>query len=313
MAANVETMFYAGETPWHGLGVQVEHAMSSANALELAGLNWTVSKREIQTVDGFEVPGFYATVRDSDNKPLGVVKDRYQVVQNSEAFAFVDNLLGEGVTYETAGSLNGGKRVWLLAKTESANILGDTVDPYLVFSNSHDGSGAVQVAVTPIRVVCQNTLTLALSTAKRTWSARHSGSIGSKMLEAEQTLGLTRKYIASLNEQADLLTQIVVPAPAFVEFLHAMLPYPKNEGEMTDLVKNRIDKEREFLSEIYNNKDDIQRFKGTAWGVLNAVADFVPHVAPRRNSKTIQDKRFQAIVDGSKNGLMERACKYYNV
>ena len=312
--AIVETGMYVGAVPpWCNMGTSVEHAMSSANALELAGLNWTVSKREIQTVDGFEVPGFYATVRDSDNKPLGVVKERYKVVQNADAFAFVDNLLGEGVTYETAGSLGGGKRVWLLAKTESANILGDVVEPYLVFSNSHDGSGAVQVAVTPIRVVCQNTLTLALSSAKRTWSAKHNGTISSKMLEAEETLGLTKKYLTSLAEKADVLTQIAVPTPAFIEFLHTMLPYPKGEAEMTELVKSRIDRERDFLSEIYNNKEDIQRFKGTAWGVMNAVADFVPHIAPRRMSNTIQEKRFEAIVDGSKNGLIERACKYYNV
>lgn len=313
MSSAVETMFYAGEPVWHGLGIQVEHAMSSANALELAGLDWTVSKRELKTIDGFEVPGFYATVRDSDNKPLGVVKERYKVVQNRDAFSFVDNLLGEGVQYETAGSLSGGKRIWLLAKTETADILGDKVEPYLVFSNSHDGSGAVQVALTPIRVVCQNTLTLALSGAKRVWSARHDGNINNKIAEAQHTLELTKNYMATLAEKADILTQIVVPNPAFIEFVHAMLPYQKAEEEMTDRMKEVVDRERDLLVGIYNTKEDLQRFRGTAWGVLNAVADFVPHVAPRRNSNTFKEKRFESIVDGNKNGMIERACKYYNV
>lgn len=109
MAADVETMFYTREKPWHGLGVKVADALSSAEALAASGLGWKVVQKEILTEDGEPVPGFKANVRDSDEKVLGIVSDRYRVVQNEEAFAFTDRLLGEGVRYETAGSLNGGK------------------------------------------------------------------------------------------------------------------------------------------------------------------------------------------------------------
>ena len=100
-------------------------------------------------------------MRDKDRKVLGVVSDRYKIVQNEEAFAFTDTLLGEGVRYETAGSLQGGKKVWMLAHLPHEYIIsGERISPYLVFFNSHDGSGAIKAAITPIRVVCQNTLNL---------------------------------------------------------------------------------------------------------------------------------------------------------
>ena len=153
MAANVETMFFVREKPWHGLGVKVADALSSADALAASGLDWEVVQQPIRTEEGTPVPGFKANVRDLDGKVLWIVSDRYRVVQNREAFAFTDKLLGEGVRYETAGSLNGGRKVWVLARMPREYImLGDRVSPYLVFSNTHDGSGAIRVAMTPVRV-----------------------------------------------------------------------------------------------------------------------------------------------------------------
>ena len=177
MAANVETMFSVREKPWHCLGVVVEEAPSSEEALRLAGLDWRVVQKSLYTNSGL-VDGYKANVRESDNTVLGVVTDRYKVVQNTEAFAFTDNLLGEGVKYETAGSLQGGKKVWILARLPREYIMsGERITPYLVFSNTHDGSGAVKVAITPVRVVCNNTLNLALSTANRCFSMVHTGDI----------------------------------------------------------------------------------------------------------------------------------------
>ena len=182
MAANVESMFYVRETPWHGLGTRVMEAPDSEEALKLAGLNWKVRQEPIYTDNNLLIPGYKANVRDLDNKVLGVVTDRYKVVQNDEAFAFTDGLLGEGVRYETAGSLLDGRKVWILARMPREFIInGEQISPYLVFSNTHDGSGAIKVAVTPIRVVCNNTLNLALSTARRSWSMIHTGDIQGKM------------------------------------------------------------------------------------------------------------------------------------
>ena len=169
MAAEVETMFYTREKPWHGLGTMVLEAPDSQAVLELAGLDWSVIQKSIETQDGITISEFKANLRDMDNRVLGVVTDRYKVVQNWEAFAFTDGLLGEGVRYETAGSLQEGRRTWLLAKLPQRYIIsGDEIAPYLVFMNSHVGTGSIKPAMTPIRVVCMNTLNLALSTARYT-------------------------------------------------------------------------------------------------------------------------------------------------
>lgn len=306
MPANVESMFYAGETPWHGLGVEVKEAQSSKDALRLSGLDWEVNSRDIQVANGSIVDGYKANVRSSDNKVLGIVTDRYKIVQNVDAFAFTDMLLGEGVKYETAGSLSDGKRIWMLAKMETTKICGDDVEPYLVFTNSHDGTGAVKVALTPIRVVCQNTLTAAISGAKRTWSAKHCGDIQNKLDDARNTLFLVNKYMNALQEESDKLTQIVVPNPLFLEYLNKMFPIHSDASERQ--IAN-IEYQKNCITNIYENKDDIKKFKGTAWGVINAVADFIPHVKPLRTTSTYQENNFMKIVDGSK--LMEDTCKFF--
>lgn len=148
MPAEVETMFYTREKPWHGLGTMVMEAPDSKSALELAGLDWTVIQKPIETQEGLPISGFKANLRNTDNQILGVVTDRYKVVQNQDAFSFTDKLLGEGVTYETAGSLQEGRRTWLLARLPQRYIIsGDEVTPYLVFMNSHDGTGAIKAAI----------------------------------------------------------------------------------------------------------------------------------------------------------------------
>ena len=204
MAANVETMMYTREKPWHGLGTMVMESPTSADALRLAGLDWTVQPRKLVLADGgAPVENYVANVRSSDGAVLGVVTERYTVVQNTDAFAFTDNLIGGDVRYETAGSLLGGKKIWLLAKLPDTEIAGDKTEPYICFSNTHDGSGAVRVCMTPVRVVCNNTLNLALGTAKRSWSVRYVGDIQQKLAEARETLGLAEKYMTELGAYAD--------------------------------------------------------------------------------------------------------------
>lgn len=305
MAIVESGMFVGSVPPWVNLGSSVDEAQSSAEALRLAGLDWEVESKPMFVDDGNEVEGYKANVRSSDGKVLGVVTDRYKIVQNRDAFAFTDMLLGEGVKYETAGSLSNGKRVWMLAKMDTTKICGDDVEPYLVFTNSHDGKGAIKVAMTPIRVVCQNTLTMALSGAKRTWSAKHCGDIQGKLDDARMTLNLATKYMENLEQYSEEMTQIVIPNPLFLEYLYKMFPIDNNASERQ---KRNVELQRNALREIYDNKDDIQKFHGTAYGVLNAVADFVPHFKPFRESANYKENNFMNIVDGS--ALMENTCKF---
>ena len=164
-------------------------------------------------------------MRDTDNRVLGVVTDRYKVVQNEDAFAFTDKLLGEGVTYETAGSLQDGRRTWLLAKLPQRYIIsGDEITPYLVFMNTHDGTGAIKAAMTPVRVVCQNTLNLALSTARRSWSTNHIGDIAGKLEDARYTLLYADQYMSELGKEIDRMNHIKLSERQVLEYIDALFP-----------------------------------------------------------------------------------------
>ncbi len=297
MAANVETMFYVREVPWHGLGVRVEQALNSADALQLAGLDWQVTQRSIQISGGGIIENYKANIRDTDGKVLGVVSDRYQIVQNADAFSFTDELIGGDVRYETAGSLQDGKRIWLLAKMPAAKVLGDAVEPYLCFSNTHDGSGAIRICMTPIRVVCNNTLNLALRGAKRQWSARHTGDLQYKMQEARLCLELAEQYMDGLAEYADRLANTTITTAQLDKLLDDM--FPVDEENDSERKKTNVKKAKESFMICYL-RPDIAKFLHTGWGVVNAMSDMVTHTAPRRHTATYQENNWGRIMDGHK-------------
>lgn len=301
MSANVETMFSVRETPWHGLGTIVQEAPTSKDALELAGLNWTVDGKPVYDSNGVEIKGYKANTRSSDGSVLGVVTDRYKVVQNFEAFDFTDNLVGEGVTYETAGSLKNGKTIWLLAKMPERKILDDDFDPYICFTNSHDGTGAIRVVSTPIRVVCNNTLNLALSSATRSWSTRHMGDMNSKLQEAKHTLQLANDYLDALAENADrLANEKFMP-----EDVNAVLDelFPVTE-DMSDRKKNNIQLAKDGIQACMLAPDLI-KFLNTKWGFINAVSDWVGHANPTRATESYAENNWGRIMNG--HPIMDRA------
>ena len=303
MAANVEIMFYVRETPWHGLGTRVMEAPGSEEALEVAGLNWMVRQEPIYTDNNLLISGYKANVRDSDNRVLGVVTDRYKVVQNDEAFAFTDELLGEGVRYETAGSLQNGRKVWILARMPREFIInGEQISPYLVFSNTHDGSGAIKVAVTPIRVVCNNTLNLALSTAKRSWSMIHTGDVKGKMEEARQTLFMAEKYMSKLGSEFENLRKIKLLDRQVMEYIKMLLPYENEEN--AHHVRN-INRLREDMQKRYFDAPDLKDVGNNAYRFVNAVSDFATHSEPIRRTRNFKENLFSKTVEG--NPLIDKA------
>ena len=303
MAANIESMFYVRETPWHGLGTKVLEAPASKDALQLAGLNWRVMQEPIYTAMEELVDGYKANVRDSDRKVLGVVTDRYRVIQNDEAFAFTDGLLGEGVKYETAGSLQGGRKVWLLAHMPHEYIIsGERISPYLLFSNTHDGSGAIKVALTPIRVVCQNTLNLALAGAKRSWSMIHTGDIKEKMQEAKDTLFLAEKYMDELGKEFEALRMRKLTDKQVMEYIEILLPI--EDGSTPQQEKN-MKRLREDMKIRYFDAPDLQGVGKNAYRFVNAVSDFATHAEPLRRTANYKENLFSRTVDG--NPMIDKA------
>lgn len=303
MAANVENMFYVRETPWHGLGVRVNEAPASRNALTLAGLDWSVMQEPVYTETGELVEGYKANIRDADRRVLGVVTDRYKVIQNREAFAFTDALLGEGVRYETAGSLQGGRKVWLLAHMPHEYIItGERISPYLLFSNTHDGSGAIKVALTPIRVVCNNTLNLALSTAKRSWSMIHTGDIQSKMKEARDTLFMAEQYMDSLGKEFESLRMKKLSDQAVMDYIEILLPL---EEDATPIQRKNIGRLREDMKLRYFDAPDLKDLGKNAYRFVNAVSDFATHAEPLRRTANYKENLFARTVEG--NPLIDKA------
>lgn len=310
-----DSLFSVREKPWHYATTKdrckiLADVPNSAEALKLAGLDWTVEQTPVFMDDGTEIKNYKANIRSDDKTVLGIVTNRYKIVQNADAFSFTDAIVGETedgiVRYETAGSLNGGKRVWLLAKMPTKKVLDDDVEPYMVFSNSHDGTGAIKICMTPIRVVCNNTLSLALNTAQRSWSTKHIGNLDEKLAEARHCLGMANMYMDALNEEADRLANIKLDYEQINEILDQMFPVTENDS---DRKKANIQKVKDNYSICYF-MPDIAKFKGTAWAAVNAMSDMIGHSAPNRNTANYEENRWGKIMDG--HAWMDEFVKLIN-
>lgn len=305
MAANVETMFYVREKPWHGLGTRVDEAPSSVDALVCAGLDWRVLQKQVYTEDGRPIPDYKVNLRSTDAAALGIVSDRYRVVQNEEAFQFTDDLLGEGVVYETAGSLQGGRKVWMLAKLPHRYIIaGDEITPYLVVMNAHDGSSGIKVAMTPVRVVCQNTLNLALDRAKRVWTTRHTENVMSRVHEARETLLMAETYMSELGKGIDALSRIKLPDRQVLAFMQEFFPVA---AELPEAQRKNNLRLLEDLKRRYWDAPDLSHVGKNGYRFINAVSDFATHADPIRRTKRYNENLFLRTVEG--NPMIDKAYK----
>lgn len=305
MAACVETMFYTREKPWHGLGTLVAESPTSEDALHLAGLDWKVEQEEVRTQFNEIIPGYKANIRNTDRKVLGVVTDRYKVIQNTEAFAFTDELLGEGVRYETAGALQDGRKIWLLTHLPQEYIIGgERISPYLVFSNTHDGSGSVKVAITPIRVVCNNTLNLALKTAERSFAMIHTGDIKEKMKDAKDTLFMAEKYMQELGKEFEELRKKKLLDSEVESYIELLLPM--DEDNSSQQIRN-ITKLRTDLRSRYYDAPDLNEVGKNAYRFINAVSDFATHGEPLRKTVNYRENIFGRTIEG--NPLIDKAYR----
>src|SRR5690606_4743360 len=301
----VQSMMYVVETPWHGKGTKLEKPATAQEAIVAAGRDWEVALRPRFTHDGSRVPGTLATVRSDrgiidDTRVLGIVGKNYVPLQNREAFAFFDAVVGEGkAIYHTAGSLDGGRRVWILAKLpQDIVIRGDLTESYLLLSTGHDGLHPVTVTFTPIRVVCQNTLTAAIKGSNNVVNIRHTKNMQAKLEEAYRVLGISTQYYKKLSEVADLLAGKQVTKSELDKFLESLLPFPKDEHgsvEETTYVKNR----RAEIERLFDGEGkglDDPRIRHTAWALYNAVVEWADWIRPTKSKR--EDARYESILWG---------------
>lgn len=299
MSHEFETGFFVREPAWHGLGIVIQEAPNSEEAIKMAGLDWEVKqgKAFMQLGESFVPTDNLFNYRTSDNAVLGVVKDQYKVVQNKDAFAFTDAMIDTGeVKYETAGSLAGGKQVWMLAKMPEKSILGEAHVPYLLFNNAHDGFGSVRVTMTNTRVVCQNTLNLALSNAPRIWSCAHKGDMENKLHEAQATMRSAHLYMKEFEKEAERLAAKKISADEVRKIMDVLFPVGDDDlgqRRINNLIYLRAGFEQALA------RPDIANFRNTAFGVVNAASDFAIHFEPLRKTPTLRERRLRSFISGN--------------
>lgn len=296
---------YAERQPvWNGLGTDVSDCRSVEEALCRSGLDFTVRQADIMTDDEYPIalPGFKANIKN-DGTPLGIVSTKYKVVQNEDAFAFLDDLAEEGMKFERAGGLQNGRKVFVLARMPDRYFIsGESIAPYIVFINSHDGSGSIKVLMTPIRMICLNMLNLAVRNATRSWSAAHSGDVAYKLEDAKNTLLYADKYMQELSVTIDQLKRTKVSDSTVFDMVKKLIP--TNE-KMTDVQLKNAVSQREDIMERYFHAPDLVPLGRTAYRFVNAVSDHATHADPIRRRESYHESLFQRSVEG--NPLVDRA------
>lgn len=308
MPAEVESMFSAREIPWHRIGTIVDGVLTAEEALETGGLDWEVELRPLKVYMGdrpdssryVSVDDRLGLVRNTDHAVLGVVGTNYVPFQNHQAFEFFDNLVDSGeAKYETAGSLRGGKWVWLTAKVPQHISIGgvDEHEVYLLLSTSHDGSRAITVSVTPVRVVCTNTLNFALRQAKRKWSVRHISTADQRLQEAREAIGMTFRYLDTFQAEAEELLAQAFTEKEFTKLVEQLIPDRPRKEKVVDILR------QDFVE-----GPTLENVRGTKWAALNAVGEYFDWLREPRTAEA----QVMGIWDGVAMKMKDRTLKLLN-
>lgn len=279
---------------WNKVGTDIHTATNTLEALNMAGLNYEVEKAPIFLDNGFQVPNFFATKESGKDRTFGIVGNDYTVVQNKEAFEFIDSIIPEGLQFIKAGETR--KGMFLITKLPSHYILGDEVTPYLILQNSHNGSCSLRSAICPLRIVCQNQFTRAFREADNSISLRHSTNIQERMEEAKQVLSFAASYMDTFKAEAEVLAAKKLTKNQVDQVVENYFLIPAESTERK--VESIQQKKQQFLT-AYNCEDN-QNFKGTAWGLINAFADFNTHQEPGRDTDLAATRKFLKVTLNTK-------------
>ena len=304
-------MMYAGKPGWHGLGHYVgDEAVTAEEAIKAAGLDFEVGLQELYArydLDGssIDVPNNYAVVRDDTKSVLSVVGSKYEVIQNKECFSFLDEVAGSGklVRYNTAGSLHGGKKIWLLAELTNLTfepVPGDVVKPYLALIKGHDGITPLMSFFTSTRIVCQNTANMALADARKNKEnmvkIRHTKSAKDRVSDAQHILGLAVSKAELYGEAMTSLAKKQMNTAQWNDFLEQLFPLPEvPEDKETTRALTIATKKHDQLTELFESGvgTDIVGVRGTAWGAYNAITEYTTHYAQTRTGLDASDAKYE--------------------
>jgi len=305
------SMFYCGEKPWHGLGQKLDSPATSKEAIDAAKLNWTVEKQQLYLPNQEPAHNTFATVRADNNKILGIVGSSYTCLQNSEAFGFFDSIVGNNnAIYHTAGCLLEGKVVWILAKLpgEIRVTNDDITEKYLLLANSHDASSAVQIKFTPIRVVCNNTLSIAFAD-QQYLSVYHQKDIKARLNDVPKILNIVNKRYSEIEETFKALLNVQMTDVTLNKYLEDIFPDPKNrkepklyEYELAKAKSNREWAKYFFENGVGNKMTDVS---GSLWAAYNGVTELIDH----KITKQSQDRKLNTIWFGDGAVVKGKAYK----
>ena len=323
-SVNGQTAFASLRQPaWHGLGTVFQEEVNTNEMLTMAHLdNWNVRLEDVAIPESFESDKNYSFVTRTNpfdrtkNDVLGVVGERYVPLQNEDLFSFGDNLLDGGGRWETAGSIKGGRVVFgSIALTDSITLdpdgRADKIDNYLLINTSHDGSIAIQASITPVRVVCANTLNLALSAVngkkdvKQTFKIRHTQTAEGKIAVAREALGLAHKYIDEFSSIANAMIQTEITKAQFDEIVAIAYPAPTKDAKGS---QKKHDGKIDLLQGIYVGQYN-DTISGTAWGAFNALTERLDWYRSSRGGSNesilASASGFDPMINAEKNRLMK--------
>ncbi|KAF5080345.1 hypothetical protein DSECCO2_119870 [anaerobic digester metagenome] len=318
--AGKASFFTLKEKAWHGLGTIVEEAKTAEEVMKIANLDFEVVKRQSHiTGEGYELldlPGTFGTLRTDTNEVLGTVGSDYKVVQNIEAFNFINNIIAKGdAIFETAGVLGKGEKIFVTAKLpDYIRIEGtdDVIEKYILFTNGHTGKDAVIATLTPIRVVCNNTLNMALQTCSNTMRFKHSGNVQDKLKQGLELMGLARKYVNQLDNELNYMRKLAVTAMQVADTINKVV---FNEA---DLIKFKYGNTDEISSRKLNLIEDLNVYieqgvgqdlhRGTALWLYNGISSFYNNGV---DYKTQADK-FNSLTSGANYNKLQKAFDLIN-
>lgn len=265
-----------------------------AQVLEASGLNYEVEKRPVFMEGGIQIPNRFVTVRKSDGHPYDVVSDKFEIVQNAEAFDFV-NYMGSDLQFEKAGETQSGM-VYIIARLPEVSVLGDNFTPHVIFRNGFSGKVKITAAICPLRIVCQNQFNVAFREASNTVTVRHVQNAERKLEEAREVLRVSADYMDRFNFEAERLAKIKLNKSQVEMIFDNLFPVA---GEDTNPFRRKTmtDARNAFIA-AYDAEDN-RNFKGTAWGMVNAYTDYITHKEAAGKTATKEEGKFMRVTFGN--------------
>lgn len=282
---------------WDKVGTDIREANSVKEALQIAGMDYEVVKSPIYLSNGFRIKDQFATKKKGTDEVFGIVGKDYTIVQNEEAFSFVDGIIQDGLTFVKAGETS--YMNYIIASLPEQYIMDDKFTPYIIFQNSHVGASTIKAAICPLRIVCQNQFSMEFRRSTNKISLRHSSSVHDKMKEAQHTLQFTAEYMNTFTKQAEKLATTKISDESVGSIVDQ---YFLIDEEASTRKINSTEAKRQIFLNAYNAEDN-QNFKGTAWGMINAFSDYITHIEPGRKSEKSDITKFVNVTFNT--GLME--------